>query len=85
MSWKSELPLKSTAAEKPVKRESSQQESYYLTNEVGNYEELSQAVRLHWQVETNNHLRDVSLKEDQMRSKKRNSSKRWEKSERWQP
>ena len=64
---------------------SSQQESYYLTNEVGNYEELSQAVRFHWQVETNNHLRDVSLKEDEMRSKKRNYSAQWEKSEPWQP
>jgi predicted transposase YbfD/YdcC len=54
---------------------SSQEESYYLTNEVGSYEELSQAVRLHWAVETNNHLRDVSLREDGMRSKKRNYSK----------
>jgi predicted transposase YbfD/YdcC len=63
---------------------SSQQESYYLTNEIGNYEELSQAVRLHWQVETNNHLRDVSLREDEMRSKKRNYSAQWEKSEPWQ-
>jgi len=46
------------------------EESYYLTNEAGNYEELSEAVRLHWQVETNNHIRDVSLREDKMRSKK---------------
>lgn len=45
--------------------------SYYLTNEVGNYEELCRAVRSHWQVETNNHLRDVSLKEDHLQSKKR--------------
>jgi predicted transposase YbfD/YdcC len=45
--------------------------SYYLTNEVGNYEELSKAIRGHWQVETNNHIRDVSLKEDRLRSKKR--------------
>lgn len=50
---------------------SSREASYYLTNEVGNYEELCRAVRSHWQVETNNHLRDVSFKEDQMRSKKR--------------
>lgn len=61
---------------------SSQQESYYLTNEVGNYEEIAEAVRLHWAVETNNHLRDVSFKEDKMRSKKRSYSKQWEKSER---
>ena len=69
-----------------VKREREEQkavkmsveESYYLSNEVGNYEELAQAVRQHWQVETNNHIRDVSLQEDKMRSKKRGYSKRWE-------
>jgi predicted transposase YbfD/YdcC len=45
--------------------------SYYVTNEVGNYEEISEAISRHWQVETNNHIRDVTLREDQMRSKKR--------------
>jgi predicted transposase YbfD/YdcC len=55
----------------------SSEESYYLSNEVGNYEELSQAIREHWTVETNNHLRDVSLKEDKMRSKKRSYSAQW--------
>lgn len=45
--------------------------SYYVTNEVGNYEEISEAISKHWQVETNNHIRDVTLKEDRMRSKKR--------------
>jgi len=54
------------------------EESFYLSNEVGKYEELTQAIRGHWQVETNNHIRDVSLKEDRMRSKKRSYSKRWE-------
>lgn len=54
------------------------EESYYLTNEVGNYEELAQAVRRHWQVETNNHIRDVSLSEDKMRSKKRDYKKQWQ-------
>ena len=53
------------------------EESYYVSNEVGNYEELAEAIRKHWQVETNNHIRDVSFKEDKMRSKKRNYSKRW--------
>ncbi len=57
---------------------SSLEESYYVSNEVGNYEELSEAVRNHWQVETNNHIRDVSLKEDKMRSKKRSYSKQWQ-------
>jgi len=45
--------------------------SYYVTNETGNYEELAEAIRGHWQVETSNHLRDVTLKEDRLRSKKR--------------
>jgi predicted transposase YbfD/YdcC len=76
----SELAIKTAIKVKRTREElksgkSSQQASYYLTNEVGNYEELSQAVRLHWQVETNNHLRDVSLREDDLRSKKRNYSK----------
>ncbi len=57
------------------------EESYYLTNEVGNYEELAQAIRQHWQVETNNHIRDVSLREDEMRSKKRVYKKQRQKSE----
>jgi len=56
----------------------SSEESYYLTNIIGNYEELAQAIRLHWQVETNNHLRDVSFQEDKMRSKKRSYSIQWE-------
>jgi len=47
------------------------EESYYVSNEVGNYEELAEAIRKHWQVETNNHIRDVSFKEDKMRSKKK--------------
>ncbi|HRH41899.1 MAG TPA: ISAs1 family transposase [Pyrinomonadaceae bacterium] len=53
------------------------EDSFYLTNEVGKYEELAQAVRLHWTVETNNQIRDVSLQEDKMRSKKRIYSKQW--------
>lgn len=50
---------------------SSEEESYYVSNELGNYEELASAIRQHWRVEVNNHLRDVSLKEDSLRSKKR--------------
>ena len=38
---------------------------------MGTYEEIAEAIRKHWQVETANHIRDVTLKEDQMRSKKR--------------
>jgi len=63
---------------------SSCEESYYLSNEVGNYEELAQAIRDHWQVETNNHIRDVSLREDEMRSKKRVYKKQWQELELWQ-
>lgn len=54
------------------------EQSYYLTNEVGNYEELSKAIRGHWRVETNNHIRDVSLKEDKFRSKKRSCKELWQ-------
>ena len=69
-----------------VKRERSElksgkksvEESYYVSNEVGKYEELAEAIRKHWQVETNNHIRDVSFKEDKMRSKKRSYSIQWE-------
>ncbi len=59
----------------------SEETSYYVSNEVGNYEEIKEAIRGHWQVETNNHLRDVTLKEDRMRSKKRLSHKQWRKLE----
>ena len=51
------------------------EESFYVTNEIGKYEELAEAVRGHWAVETNNQIRDVSLQEDRMRSKKRSYSK----------
>lgn len=53
------------------------EESIYVTNEVGKYEELAEAIRNHWSVETNNQIRDVSLQEDKMRSKKRGYSKQW--------
>lgn len=59
----------------------SREDAFYLTNEVGNYEELARAVRLHWQVETNNHIRDVSFREDELRSKKRVYKKQWQESE----
>lgn len=55
--------------------------SWYISNEVGKYEEIVKAIRCHWQIETNNHRRDVTLKEDRMRSKKRTYSKQWRKLE----
>jgi len=57
------------------------EESYYVTNEVGNYEEIAAAIRKHWQVETNNHIRDVSFREDALRSKKSAYKKQWRQSE----
>ena len=53
----------------------SRETSYYVSNEVGRYEEIVEAIRGHWQVETNNHLRDVTLKEDDLRSEKKNLQK----------
>jgi predicted transposase YbfD/YdcC len=51
------------------------EQSYYLTNERKKYQEICEAVRGHWGVETNNHLRDVTLKEDSLRTKKKSISR----------
>jgi predicted transposase YbfD/YdcC len=49
----------------------SQETSYYISNvEPVADEDCFHAIREHWGVETNNHLRDVTLKEDHLRSKK---------------
>lgn len=45
--------------------------SYYLSNQKGKEQQLCEAVRGHWQVEVNNHLRDVTLAEDDLRTKKK--------------
>lgn len=61
--------VKVTRTSEALKTQKSRREdSYYVTNEVGNYEELSLAIRHHWQVETDNYVRDVSLQEDALRS-----------------
>ena len=52
--------------------------SYYLSNETTNLSQLCLAVRKHWSVETNNHIRDVTLQEDQLRVKKRMSTEYWQ-------
>ncbi len=52
--------------------------SYYLSNQKGKEKQLCQAVRGHWQVEVNNHLRDVTLAEDDLRTKKKKSVKQWQ-------
>lgn len=49
----------------------SRETSYYVSNQSGGFKQLCQAVRNHWGVETNNHIRDVTLKEDKLRTKKR--------------
>ena len=42
------------------------EESFYLSNEVGNSAEVCRAIRGHWQVEVNNNLRDTTLAEDRL-------------------
>lgn len=50
---------------------SSQETSYYISNgKSENANEYFKAVRNHWAIEVNNHYRDVSLNEDQLRTKK---------------
>lgn len=55
--------------------------SWYVSNEVGKYEDTVEAIRRHWQIETNNHRRDVTFREDKMRSKKITYRKQWRKLE----
>ena len=38
----------------------------------GHERELFTAIRKHWQVEVNNHIRDVTLKEDHVKTKDKN-------------
>lgn len=54
------------------KKQETQETSYYISNlkkENENGNELFEAVRNHWKVETNNYVRDVCLKEDKLRTK----------------
>ncbi|MCB0847514.1 MAG: ISAs1 family transposase [Bacteroidetes bacterium] len=47
----------------------SSETAFFLSNEPsGQNQDLFQAVRGHWAVETNNHIRDVTLDEDRFRS-----------------
>ncbi len=49
----------------------SQEVAWFLSNApLKQSEKLFQAVRQHWTVETSNHIRDVTLKEDQLRTTK---------------
>lgn len=49
----------------------SQETSFFMANIPPDTPQVgSKAVRNHWQIEVNNHIRDVTLQEDQLRSKK---------------
>lgn len=49
----------------------SNETSFYISNaNAKNYDDYFLAIRNHWSVEVNNHYRDVTLKEDQLRTKK---------------
>jgi len=43
--------------------------SYYVSNFKNNDEELTKAIKEHWTVEVQNHIRDVNLGEDDIKSK----------------
>src|SRR6476620_5727928 len=50
----------------------SKEVAYYISNariKDSSDEELFKAIRGHWNIETNNHIRDVTLKEDQLKTK----------------
>lgn len=53
----------------------SSETSFYISNQSDNYLELSLAVRGHWNVETNNYIRDVVFSEDKLKTKKKNYHK----------
>jgi len=49
---------------------------YYISNgEKAKEEDYFQAIRNHWSVEVSNHIRDVTFKEDQLKTKKKAVSK----------
>lgn len=54
--------------------EYSEGQYYYLSNQEsdGREQELFTAIREHWKVEVNNHIRDVTLKEDDAKTKNKN-------------
>ena len=51
---------------------SSYETAYYITKAIENataHNEIFEAIRVHWTIETNNYIRDVTLKEDNLRTK----------------
>jgi predicted transposase YbfD/YdcC len=64
-----------------AKQKTSFETSYYVSNAVFEadvikplVEELTQAIRFHWGVESNNWIRDVTFNEDQIKTKAGNQS-----------
>jgi len=49
----------------------SKQTAYYISNGNPQQEEYFQAIREHWSVEVVNHVRDVTLQEDKLKTKKK--------------
>lgn len=61
----------------------SEETAYYisngdLSNKMQSTKEYFDAIRNHWSVEVNNHIRDVSLSEDNLRTKKSLLQKSWQ-------
>lgn len=62
--------------------EKSAETTYYISNgSTRQQRDYFAAIRNHWSVEVNNHYRDVSLKEDQFRTKKNPLQVSWQDSE----
>jgi phosphoribosyl-ATP pyrophosphohydrolase len=58
--------------------EESTEIAYYISNGKATEEHgYFDAIRNHWSVEVSNHIRDVSLQEDQLRTKKRLFQASW--------
>ena len=54
----------------------SEEIAYFISNgKAGTGEEYFKAISRHWSVEMDNHVRDVTLREDQLRTKKSQSPK----------
>jgi len=53
-----------------TKKESNEVDYYISNGEQAENEDYFQAIRNHWSVEVSNHVRDVTFKEDQLKTKK---------------
>lgn len=60
------------------KQTESKETAYYMSNQPiseTHKDELFHAIRNHWQVETCNHIRDITLKEDDLRTSQKGVSR----------